>query len=65
MTILRSDPAGVALVLRRSFADYLWRLVERSARPYGLKLVEARQCPDAFLSPLLSASAQLGQRKAA
>ncbi len=65
MTILRSDPAGVALVFRRSFADYLWRLVERSARPYGLRLVEARQCPDAFLSPLLSASAQHGQRKAA
>lgn len=67
MTLLRSDAAGVALVFRRSFADYLWRLIERSARPYGLRLVEARQCPDTLLSPLLGAQlAQApGQRRAA
>jgi sarcosine oxidase subunit gamma len=43
----------VALVFRRSFADYIWRLVERTARPYGLQLTDARACPDALLTPLL------------
>ncbi|WP_157272359.1 sarcosine oxidase subunit gamma, partial [Azohydromonas aeria] len=52
-TVLRSDTQGVALVFRRSFADYVWKLIERNARPYGLRVVEARQCADPLLSPLL------------
>lgn len=33
--LLREDD-GFGLVFRRSFADYIWRLLERSAEPYGL-----------------------------
>jgi sarcosine oxidase, subunit gamma len=38
VTVLRgsSDNDGVLLLFRRSFADWVWRLVERSAKPYGL-----------------------------
>lgn len=36
VTVLRGDDDGVLLLFRRSFADWLWRLVERSAKPYGL-----------------------------
>lgn len=62
-TVLRSDAKGVSLVFRRSFADYIWQLIERTARPYGLQVTEARQCADPLLSPLLSAGveAQRGQ----
>ncbi|NML18154.1 sarcosine oxidase subunit gamma [Azohydromonas caseinilytica] len=52
-TLLRSDAQGVTLVFRRSFADYIWRLVERTARPYGLQLTDTRACTDALLTPLL------------
>lgn len=52
-TVLRSDAQGVSLVFRRSFADYIWKLIERNARPYGLQLVEPRRCADPVLSPLL------------
>ncbi|NDY91785.1 sarcosine oxidase subunit gamma [Ideonella livida] len=58
MVILRSDAQGVALVFRRSFADYLWRLIERSARPYGLALCAPAQCPDPLVSPLLPPAAR-------
>ena len=30
---------GYGLVLRRSFADYIWPLLERSAAPYGLGIL--------------------------
>jgi sarcosine oxidase subunit gamma len=53
-TVLRSDAQGVALVFRRSFADYIWRLIERTARPYGLQVTQARDNTDSVLSPLLS-----------
>jgi sarcosine oxidase, subunit gamma len=36
VTVLRGDDEGVLLLFRRSFADWVWRLVERSAKPYGL-----------------------------
>jgi sarcosine oxidase subunit gamma len=62
-TVLRSDAQGVALVFRRSFADYIWRLVERNARPYGLQLTEARACPDALLTPLLDGGAQAARSR--
>ncbi len=32
--LYRSDD-GFCLVLRRSFADYIWRYLERAAQPYG------------------------------
>jgi sarcosine oxidase subunit gamma len=57
-TVLRSDAQGVALVFRRSFAEYIWRLIERTARPYGLQVAEARACPDPLLTPLLEGGAQ-------
>jgi sarcosine oxidase subunit gamma len=52
-TVLRSGPTGVTLVFRRSFADYVWRLIERNARPYGLQLVEPKSSADGVLSQLL------------
>jgi sarcosine oxidase, subunit gamma len=36
VTVLRGDDDGVLLLFRRSFAEWVWRLVERSAKPYGL-----------------------------
>lgn len=53
-TVLRSDAQGVTLVFRRSFADYLWRLIARTAQPYGLQLTDSRGCGDALLGPLLA-----------
>jgi sarcosine oxidase, subunit gamma len=45
ITVLRGDDAGVLLLFRRSFADWIWRLVERSARPYGLAACAPRDLP--------------------
>jgi sarcosine oxidase subunit gamma len=56
-TVLRSDAQGVTLVFRRSFADYIWQLIERTARPYGLQLADTRACTDTLLTPLLDAGA--------
>jgi sarcosine oxidase, subunit gamma len=36
VTVLRGDEDGVLLLFRRSFADWVWRLIERSSKPYGL-----------------------------
>ena len=33
--IVRRAPGGFCLLLRRSFADYIWRFLERAAAPYG------------------------------
>jgi sarcosine oxidase subunit gamma len=30
---------GIALVVRRSFADYVWRFLVRAAEPYGFGIV--------------------------
>lgn len=32
----RHDDHGIFVIFRRSFSDYLWRLLEKAARPYGL-----------------------------
>jgi sarcosine oxidase subunit gamma len=32
---LHREQAGFTLLLRRSFADYIWRYLERAATPYG------------------------------
>ncbi len=36
ITVLRHDDHGVFVIFRRSFSDYIWRLLETAARPYGL-----------------------------
>lgn len=56
VTVVRSDGAGVLLVLRRSFADYLWRLIERSAQPYRAGIVAPAQCADPMFAPLLESA---------
>lgn len=45
VTVLRGDDQGVLLLFRRSFADWIWRLVERSARPYGLAVCAPHELP--------------------
>lgn len=45
VTVLRGDDQGVLLLFRRSFADWIWRLVERSARPYGLAICAPQDLP--------------------
>lgn len=55
-TVVRSDAQGVSLVFRRSFADYVWKLIARTARPYGLRWAEPGACPDSLLSPLLGSA---------
>jgi sarcosine oxidase, subunit gamma len=53
VTVLRTDDAGVLLIVRRSFADHVWRLVERNARPYGLCIVAPPRCADPVFAPML------------
>jgi sarcosine oxidase, subunit gamma len=31
---------SICLVLRRSFADYIWRYLERAAQPYGFGITK-------------------------
>lgn len=42
---LHRDGDGFRLLLRRSFADYIWRYLERAAQPYGfgIALLEAKE----------------------
>lgn len=42
--VIRLDSDGVFVVFRRSFADYVWRLLRRAAQPYGFAVcqLEAR-----------------------
>ena len=49
--VYRVDSNGVFVIFRRSFADYLWLLLNKAARPYGLGIVELRQRAD---HPVLS-----------
>ena len=51
-TVVRTDEAGVVLVFRRSFADYTWRLLERTAMPYHLCITSPAQCVDPIFTPL-------------
>lgn len=45
MVVYRVDEHGVFVILRRSFADYIWRLLNHAARPYkcGIQLLEQEQ----------------------
>ncbi|RST45377.1 sarcosine oxidase subunit gamma [Variovorax sp. DXTD-1] len=52
LTVVRTDEAGVLLVFRRSFADYIWRLLERTAQPYRPCLADPAQCADPLFAPL-------------
>jgi sarcosine oxidase, subunit gamma len=54
LSVIRADDAGVMLLFRRSFADWVWRLVERSARPYGLAVCMPSQLPAPAFSALLA-----------
>jgi sarcosine oxidase, subunit gamma len=36
VTVLRGDDDGVLLLFRRSFAEWVGRLVDRSSKPYSL-----------------------------
>jgi len=40
MTVCRHDDHGLFVIFRRSFSDYIWRLLETAARPYGLGISE-------------------------
>jgi sarcosine oxidase, subunit gamma len=39
---LRRVSGGYCLMLRRSFADYIWRTLERAAQPYGFGIADAK-----------------------
>lgn len=52
-TVVRSDEAGVLLIFRRSFADYIWRLIQRTARPYHPCIVALGHCADPWFAPLV------------
>lgn len=40
ITVYRHDSHGVFVIFRRSFADYVWPLLVKAARPYGLGISE-------------------------
>ena len=54
--VLRTDSEGVMLIFRRSFADYLWRLIECTAQPYGLCIAAPAHCADPLFTPLFEAA---------
>jgi sarcosine oxidase, subunit gamma len=35
IVVYRVDEHGVFVIVRRSYADYVWRLLQRAAQPYG------------------------------
>lgn len=53
--VVRTDASGVLLVFRRSFADYLWCLIERTAKPYHPCIATPAAVADPVFSPLLTA----------
>jgi sarcosine oxidase subunit gamma len=40
ITVYRHDARGVFVIFRRSFSDYVWPLLVKAARPYGLGISE-------------------------
>jgi sarcosine oxidase subunit gamma len=40
ITVYRHDSHGVFVIFRRSFSDYVWRMLSKAARPYGLSVTE-------------------------
>ena len=55
VTVVRTDATGVLLVFRRSFADYLWCLIERTAKPYHPCIAAPAAVADPVFTPLLTA----------
>jgi sarcosine oxidase subunit gamma len=51
-TVVRTDETGVVIVFRRSFSDYTWRLLERTARSYLPCITSPAQCADPVFTPL-------------
>ena len=49
-TVLRLEDDGVFLLIRRSFADYLWLLLSKVAKPYRFAVA---QLPESGSHPLL------------
>jgi sarcosine oxidase subunit gamma len=54
VTVLRTDTQGVVLLFRRSFADYFWRLLTRTAAPYKPCVAPLAAHADPVISPLLA-----------
>jgi sarcosine oxidase subunit gamma len=52
LTVARTDEAGVVVVFRRSFADYTWRLLERTAHAYRPCITRPDMCADPVFTPL-------------
>lgn len=45
ITVIRFDEHSLFVIFRRSFADYMWRLLSKSARPYGLGIATIESRP--------------------
>lgn len=58
MTAIRASGSGLTLVFRRSFAPYIWQLIDRAALPYGMKVVSPVEAHDGLLAALLGAKDQ-------
>ena len=54
VTVLRTDEQGVVILFRRSFADYFWRLLTRTAKQYGVCIAPVSAHADPVISPLLA-----------
>jgi sarcosine oxidase subunit gamma len=63
ITVIRTSDQGLTLVFRRSFASYLWQLIDRAALPYGMKMVSPQEAADGLLSTLLVAKDQVTAAK--
>jgi sarcosine oxidase subunit gamma len=58
MTVIRASESSLTLVFRRSFASYIWQLIDRAALPYGMKVISPVEAQDGLLAALLSAKDQ-------
>jgi len=54
-TVVRTEH-GVTLIFRRSFAMYIWDLIDRAATPYQLDLVDSKSTHDGVFSHLLAST---------
>jgi sarcosine oxidase subunit gamma len=54
--VLRTDADGVLLVFRRSLANHVWRLIQRSAEPCGVCIAAPAPCADALFTPPFGAA---------
>ena len=54
--VLRTDADGVLLMFPRRLANHVWRLIERSAAPWGVCGAAPAPCADALFAPLIGAA---------